>query len=122
MTQTSQPEYSQTLVRAKTHQVVRPVGDVLSYKKPLGDTDGIIQYTTDMTIKPFLNIHSALSPAPADIESTDLMKGLIAVTLMCLSSAPFLSFHEAHTMAANLGPTVSKKDIPEVYQWIQRER
>ena len=26
--------------RQEIHQVVRPVGDVLSYKKPLGDTDG----------------------------------------------------------------------------------
>ena len=75
-----------------------------------------------MTIKPFLNIHSALSPAPADIESTDLMKGLIAVALMCLSSAHFLSFQEAHTMAANLGPTISKKDIPQVYHWIQTRK
>ena len=75
-----------------------------------------------MTIKPFLNIHDALSPAPNDIESTDLMKGLIAVALMFLSSAPFSSFQEAYLMAAKLGPTVSKKDILQVYHWIQARK
>ena len=69
-----------------------------------------------MTIKPFLNIHDALSPAPNYIESTDLMKGLIVVALMSRSSAPFSSFQEAYLMATKLGPTVSKKDIPQVYQ------
>ena len=27
-------------VRQETHQVIEPIGDVLAYKKPLGDTDG----------------------------------------------------------------------------------
>ena len=108
--------------RQEAHQVVEPIGVDLTYKKPLGDQDGFIQFTTDMTIKPFLNIHDALSDGPDSIESTDLMKGLIAVALMSLSSAPFSSFTEAHQMATKYGTTVSQKDIPKVYHWIQARK
>ena len=72
-----------------------------------------------MTIKPFLNIHDALSLAADDIESTDLMKGFIAVALMSLSSAPFSSFTEAHQTATKYTTTVSQTDIPKVFLWIQ---
>ena len=75
-----------------------------------------------MTIKPFLNIHDALSDGPDSIESTDLMKGLINVALMSLSSAPFSSFTEAHQMATKYGTTVSQKDIPKVHRWIQARK
>ena len=74
--------------RQEVHQVVRPIGVDLENKKPLGDKDGLTQSTTDVTIKPFLNIHDALSLPPEDIESTDLMKGLLAVALIALSTAP----------------------------------
>ena len=72
-----------------------------------------------MTIKPFLNIHDALSPSPEDIESTDLMKGLLAVALMALSSAPFSKFSEAFLLAKQNGITIGQKDIPKIYHWIQ---
>ena len=104
--------------RQEAHQVVEPTGVDLAYKKPLGDHDGIIQFATDMAIKLFLNIHDAFSDGPDSVESTDLMKGLIAVALMSLSSAPFSSFTEAHHMATKYGTTVSQKDIPKVYDWI----
>ena len=49
--------------RHEVHQVVPPIGVDLEDKKPLGDKDGVSQFTTDMTVKPFLNIHDALSLA-----------------------------------------------------------
>ena len=71
-----------------------------------------------MTIKPFLNIHDALSLLPEDIESTDLMKGSFAVTLMALSSAPFSKFSEAFLLAKQNGSTIGQKDIPKIYHWV----
>ena len=105
--------------RQEVHQVVPPIGVDLEDKKPLGDKDGFIQFTTDMTVKPFLNIHAALSPPPEDIESTDLMKGLLAVALMALSSAPFSKFSEAFLLAKQNGITIGQKDIPKIYHWVQ---
>ena len=100
--------------RQETHQVVAPIGVDLQYKKPLGDQDGFIQFTRDMTIKPFLNIHSALSAGPNVVESTDLVKGLVAVVLMALSSAPFSTFKEAFLMSNKFGHPIAEKDVPRV--------
>ena len=105
--------------RQEVHQVVRPTGVDLEYKKPLGDKYGFTQSTTDMTVKPFLNIHAALSPPPEDIESTDLMKGLLTVALMALSSAPFSTFTEALRLATKNGITIGQKDIPKIYHCVQ---
>ena len=72
-----------------------------------------------MTIKPFLNIHSAFSAGPNVIESTDLVKGLVTVVLMALSSAPFSTFQEAFQMSQKFGNLISQKNVPRVYDWIQ---
>ena len=105
--------------RQETHQVVAPIGVDLQYKKPLGDQDGLIQFTRDMTIKPFLNIHSALSAGPNVVESTDLVTGLVTAVLMALSSAPLSTFQEAFQMSQKLGNPISQKDDPRVYDLIQ---
>ena len=72
----------------------------------------------DMTIKPFLNIHSALSAGPNVIESTDLVKGFVTVVLMALSFAPFSTFQEAFQMSQQFGNPIFQKDDPRVYDWI----
>ena len=71
-----------------------------------------------MTIKPVLNIHSALSAGPNVIESTDLVEGLVTVVLVALSFAPFSTFQDAFQMSQKFGNLFFQKDVPRVYDWI----
>ena len=70
------------------HTVKVHTGVNMRWTKQLGDKDGFILSSTDMGVKPFLNIHG-VTEGPDTILSANLMKGLVTVALMSLCLLPF---------------------------------